>query len=114
MPKDGETVKHKSSDPGRDLSPGTPTTEVDPARYQHLSGRKGWQRPAKVVKERLTVHLPVDLIDRIKNAVFWTPGMTLAAFAEEVFSEALIKLEKTRGGPYPARTKALTGGRPMK
>ena len=34
---------------------------------------------ASVAKERLTVHLSVDLIDGVKNAVYWTPGLTLSA-----------------------------------
>ncbi len=33
-------------------------------------------------KLRLTVHLPAELIERIKNAVFWTPGLARAELAE--------------------------------
>lgn len=70
--------------------------------------------PKAVVKERLTIHLPVELIDRIKNAVFWTPGLTLAAFGEQAFSELLDRLEKERGEPFPPRKAELKGGRPLK
>lgn len=70
--------------------------------------------PRRVVKERLTVHLPVDLIDRIKNAVYWTPGLTLAGLAEEALTVAVEKLERERGEPFPPRRAELKGGRPLK
>jgi hypothetical protein len=68
----------------------------------------------RVVKERLTVHLPADLIDRIKNAVYWTPGLTLAGLAEEALTAAVEKLEQERGEPFPPRKAELKGGRPLK
>lgn len=71
------------------------------------------EKPSRVIKERLTIHLPVDLIDRIKNAVYWTPGLTLAGLAEEAFSKALEQMEKKRGEPYPPRQSELKGGRPL-
>ena len=72
------------------------------------------EHPKKPVKERLTVHLPVDLIDRVKNAVYWTPGLTLAGLAEVAFTQAMTQLEQERGGPFPPRRHELTGGRPLK
>lgn len=77
---------------------------------------KGEQTPSapRVLKERLTVHLPVDLIDRVKNAVYWTPGLTLAGLAEEALTAAVEKLERQRGEPFPPRKAELKGGRPLK
>jgi hypothetical protein len=72
------------------------------------------QAPAKVPKERLTVHLPVDLIDQVKNAVYWTPGLTLAAFAEQAMRRELLERQEARGEPFPPRTEALRSGRPLK
>ena len=68
----------------------------------------------KIAKERLTVHLPVDLIDRVKNAVYWTPGLTLAGLAEAGFREAVDEMEGQRGEAFPARNGELKGGRPIK
>ena len=68
----------------------------------------------RVEKERLTVHLPLDLIERVKNVVFWTPGLTLAELAEIALAETVKRLEKDRGAAYPPRTSPLKGGRPMK
>ena len=67
----------------------------------------------KVPKERLTIHLPVDLIDRVKNAVYWTPGLTLAALGEELLRRGLDELEADRGEPFPPRQAELRGGRPL-
>ena len=67
-----------------------------------------------MIKGRLTVHLPVDLIDRAKNAVYWTPGLTLAGLVEEAFTKALDQLEKKRGESLPPQRAELKGGRPLK
>ena len=69
---------------------------------------------APVGKERLTVHLPVDLIEGVKNAVYWTPGLTLARLAENALRQALAALEAARGAPYPPRERNLTVGRPLR
>lgn len=86
-----------------------PLDAVIPARQQEKT-----LRPSRLVKERLTVHLPVDLIDRVKNAVYWTPGLTLASLAEEALAAAVEKLERQRGEPFPPRKAELKGGRPLK
>ncbi|MBV9455127.1 MAG: hypothetical protein JOZ19_13580 [Rubrobacter sp.] len=70
--------------------------------------------PQRVIKERLTVHMPVELIDRVKNIVYWTPGLTLARLAEEALTKEVEKREKERGEPFPRRTEELRGGRPLK
>lgn len=68
----------------------------------------------RVAKERLTIHLPVDLIDRLKNAVYWTPGLTLAKLGEEALTEKVNELENGQGNPFPPRREELKGGRPIK
>lgn len=72
------------------------------------------EAPKKVKKIRLTVHVPEDVADRAKDATFWTPGLTLAALAEEALSKAVDDLEKKRGEAFPPRTSELRGGRPLK
>ena len=67
-----------------------------------------------VVKERLTVHVPVALIERVKNAVYWTPGLTLAQLAEEALRQAVGAREAARGTPFPPRERPLTVGRPLR
>lgn len=45
-------------------------------------------------RQRITVQISEEVIERIKNAVDWTSGLTLAALAEEAFSKIVDKLEK--------------------
>ena len=67
------------------------------------------------LKQRVTIHISVDLIDRVKNAVYWEPGLTLTEFAERAFDRELKKWEKEWGEEYPQRKEyQLKGGRPLK
>jgi hypothetical protein len=65
-------------------------------------------------KKRATFHLSADLIDRLRNAVYWSPGLTLAGLAEEALERKLAELEAERGEPFPERKEELRGGRPVK
>ena len=65
---------------------------------------------AKVRKIRATFHLPVELFDRARDAVYWTPGLTLASLCEA----GLRNLERKRGETFPKRASELKAGRPVK
>lgn len=65
-------------------------------------------------KQRITVQISEDVIDRIKNAVYWTAGVTLAALAEEAFSKIVDELEKSKRTPFPKRKDELKTGRSIK
>lgn len=65
-------------------------------------------------KQRLTFLLNVDLIERLRNAVYWTTGLTLAAFVAESLTRSLDRLEAGRGAPFPKRRGELQTGRPRK
>lgn len=70
---------------------------------------------SKLSKERITLHISTELLENMKNAVYYEPGLTLAGLAEEALAVALEKLEKKRGEPYPARKIVkLRPGRPLK
>lgn len=89
--------------------------EVDVQGQLAIKGTKvpevARERPAK---QRITLHISTELVDRIKNAVYWEPGLTVAGFAEEAFTEAIDALEKERGEPFPQRKHhRLRGGRPV-
>ena len=64
-------------------------------------------------KEKLTVHLTHDLIERVKNAAYWNPRLTIASIAELGVRYAIEQVEAENGGPYPAREAELKGGRPI-
>lgn len=71
--------------------------------------------PARPTKERVTFQLPVDLIEKARDAVYWTPGLTMANLMEEALVAQLERTEKKRGEPFPSRAgAALRTGRPVK
>jgi hypothetical protein len=72
------------------------------------------EETTKQAKERMTFHLPVEVMERAKNAVFWTPGLTLADLAAKALTDAVDRLEKKKGEAFPPRKAELKGGRPMK
>jgi hypothetical protein len=71
--------------------------------------KTGRQQPRTV---RLTVSLPGDLVDRLRNAVYWSPDLTLAWLIAQSLRVSLTDLETARQGPFPKRTNALRAGRP--
>jgi hypothetical protein len=65
-------------------------------------------------KSRFTLHLSIGLMDRAKNASYWTPGLSLAGLAEAGIRAEVERLEKAHGKPFPERERELVGGRPMR
>lgn len=61
---------------------------------------------------RLTVSLPGDLVDRLRDAVYWSPNLKLAWLIAESLRASLADLERSRQGPFPKRMMALRAGRP--
>lgn len=71
--------------------------------------KAGRQQPRTV---RLTVSLPGDLVDRLRNAVYWSPDLKLAWLIAQSLRASLADLETSRQGPFPKRMMALRSGRP--
>ena len=69
----------------------------------------GRQQPQTV---RLTVSLPGDLVDRLRDAVYWSPSLTLAWLIAQSLRTSLAEMESLRQCPFPKRTNALRAGRP--
>jgi len=65
-------------------------------------------------RERLTVQLSPGLLDRLRNAVYWTPGTTLAGLVEACITRVLDDMEHERGDAFPQRREPLRAGRPPK
>lgn len=106
-----DAVVPRGSGPGREDS-----SEEAPAQVsgQEADLRERGNAASSAVKERLTVHVTAELSNRVKDAVYWTPGLTLARLAERALSAEMERLEAERGEPFPARAEELRGGRPMK
>lgn len=64
-------------------------------------------------KERITVQISKDVIERVKDCVYWN-RLTVAQFVEEALAAALQKAEKQNGKPFSKRRTELKPGRPIK
>lgn len=65
-------------------------------------------------KHRVTFQLPVELIERARDTVYWTPGLTLNRLAEIAFLNTLDCMEALRGGAFPPRGGPLKVGRQVR
>lgn len=74
-------------------------------------GQKSTKRKS-VERKRLTVSLPLELLERSRNTVYWTKGLTLAQLLEQALSYSLDQRERIHGQPFPKRLEDLKGGRP--
>lgn len=61
---------------------------------------------------RLTVNLPKELVDRLRDTVYWVPQFTLARLVETAINSTLNQLEADNRGPFPRRVQELKPGRP--
>lgn len=91
-----------------------PLDQVVPIRRQEAPESDPAPAPAKPGKERITIALPTDLMDRARNAVFWTPGATLVELVENAVADALDRLEQENGAPFKSRSSNLKPGRRMR
>ena len=80
-------------------------------RAQREPARRG---RARAPKERVTVQLPLELTERVRNAVYWTPGLTVAGLAEQALTTALEAMEAERGQAFAPRREELKPGRPVR
>ena len=62
----------------------------------------------------MTLELPAELIERLRNAVYWSPGTTLTSVASKALRDCIELLEKEHGGSFPQRQHKLRIGRPAK
>jgi hypothetical protein len=68
-------------------------------------------------KVRVTFLVPKPLVERLKNAVFWTPSnITMSDVATTALARAARYLEHAHNNsePFKQRTAELKGGRPVK
>lgn len=63
-------------------------------------------------KQRVTITLPVNLLERLRNAVYWTGHGTLARLITDALEDAVSQMEEANAGPFPERLAPLKRGRP--
>lgn len=67
----------------------------------------------KAVTEKITTPFPAELIERARTIVYWEPDLTLSGLITGAVADALNRMEKERGEPYPPRNRKLRSGRPV-
>jgi hypothetical protein len=80
------------------------------SEVSNVSIAKPPSKPPRMV--RLTVNLPSHLVEQMRDAVYWTPGLTLAWLIARAVRASLTELETVHQGPFPKRLKPLRAGRP--
>lgn len=103
-------------------------TKEEP-KHKKIQNGNGSKKPQQNNnKQRLTVQISEDVIERAKNAVYWTRGLTLAQLTEDALEKAISSLEKNstiyddktgnplknKGDEFPQRQESLKSGRPVK
>jgi hypothetical protein len=63
-------------------------------------------------RQRMTVSLPTDLLERMRDAAYWTSGTTMAGLISSALEELLNNLESRNGQPFSPRLQDLKPGRP--
>src|SRR5512140_2732414 len=63
-------------------------------------------------RDRLTVKLPAEVIQRLRAAVFHSPGLTVASFVEACIAERIDHMEAERGKVFSEKGVKLRPGRP--
>ncbi|MDF0644575.1 MAG: hypothetical protein P0111_11120 [Nitrospira sp.] len=63
-------------------------------------------------KQRVTITLSLELLERLRNAVYWTGHGTLARLITEALDDSVSQMEESNGGAFPQRLAPLKRGRP--
>jgi hypothetical protein len=88
-------------------------TAVEPLNHHGASGAvHRIPTPVKSRKQRVTITLPVALLERLRNAVYWTGHGTLARLITEALEQAVTNMEQSNGQAFPQRLAPLKRGRP--
>lgn len=62
-------------------------------------------------KQRVTLSLPTTLIERLRNAVYWTGHRPLVGLVAEAIEDIVTQMEEVNGGTFPQRVSPLKSGR---
>ncbi len=68
--------------------------------------------PSRSRKQRVTITLPVSLLERLRNAVYWTGHGPLARLIADALDDAVTQMETSNGQAFPQRLSPLKRGRP--
>ena len=59
--------------------------------------------PTRSRKQRVTITLPLSLLERLRNAVYWTGHGPLARLIADALDDAVTHMETSNGQTFPQR-----------
>ena len=62
----------------------------------------------------VTISVPLALMERLRNAVYWTRDRPLANLVADAIEDVVTQMEDDNGGAFPQRVSSLKRGRPRK
>jgi len=67
-------------------------------------------------KKQFTTYLTPELHERVRDAVYWSPGETLSDFTARAIENEIARQEKKRGKKFEPRkgSGTLASGRPIR
>jgi hypothetical protein len=63
-------------------------------------------------KRRVTITIPHSLLERLRNAVYWTGNGRVARLISDALDDAVTHMEQANGQAFPQRLATLKRGRP--
>ena len=64
-------------------------------------------------KQKITFSLSAPLIERLRNAVYWTGNRPLVSLVEEALEALVTEMEEVNREAFPQRLSPLKAGRPQ-
>ena len=78
----------------------------------HSNGTRHVVMPSRFSpKQKITFSLPTALIERLRNAVYWTGDRPLASLVEEALEALVTEMEEVNREAFPQRLSPLKAGR---
>lgn len=91
-----------------------PLSRQTPAGSFPATPPNGATAPADSRNQRVTVFLPTTLIERLRNAIYWTDQRPMARVIADAILDAVAEMEQSNGGTFPPRLTPLKRGRPRR
>lgn len=111
-PAPGELLP--SSPPLTPSAPSPRAARASPPATPAAAGRAAPVAPPAAAATQIGIRLPPGVIDRARDVVYHTPGLTLSGLVAAAITGEIRRLERQRGQPFPARRTALRTGRPVR
>lgn len=92
------------------MNPGKIPLLTEPLRGNGRRNKSLHWQPRK--KRRVTITVPAEVLERLRDAVYWTPGMTIAKLMSLALTKQLDDMETANAAPFPKRSGELKPGRP--